>query len=347
MLAARFHENGEPFVVEEIDEPEVGDDDVLVDVKAAGVCGSDAHYREANPDFSPESAPLTMGHEGAGEVTEIGENVTHVEPGNRVSLQYKISCGQCKHCMRGHDNRCRNGIGLGHDRPGTFAEQISIPSRSVIKMSENVPYEWGGIAACAVSTAYHAVQRADASSDDTVVVFGIGGVGQHAVMWTDFFGAGKIIAVDILEEKLRTAEEFGADVTINGQNEDVLERIVDETDGWGADVSIECSGSTVAMEQCIESISGENKFASGTAVSVGLQHEPFEAATYWGLREGALMVSGDHTRSELREILTLLAEGKVDLDKSITAQRPLSEINKALDQLEDNERSVRRTILEM
>lgn len=347
MLAARFSENGEPFVIEEIDQPEIAPTEVLVNIRAAGVCGSDVHYRDDESGFSPESVPLTMGHEGAGTIAEVGREVDHLEVGDRVTLHYVVSCGECKHCVRGQDNRCRNRRSLGHDIDGTFAEYVSVPARNAIGMSENVSYEWGAIASCAVSTAYHAVQRADLRAGETVVVFGIGGVGQHAVLWADFFGAGKIIAVDLLDRKLDTAEEFGADVTINGRKEDVLELIMAETDGFGSDISIECSGSSVAMEQCIESISGDNQFASGRAISVGLQHDPFETATYWGLREGDLMVSGDHTRHELKEVITLMEEGKIDLDTSITHRHSLTGVNEALDRLESNEGDIGRTVLEI
>lgn len=346
MKAARFTDGEDSFFVEDVDEPDVGPNDVLVNVQAAGICGSDVHYRDPESDFEPEETPLTMGHEGAGDIVEVGSEVDHLEPGDHVLLHYVLSCGECRHCMRGQDNRCPNRKVLGHDVDGTFGEYVSLPGRCALPMSEDVPYEWGAIASCAVATAYHAIQRADLRAGETVTVFGIGGVGQHVVMWADFFGAGKIIAIDVFEEKLTTAEEFGADVTINGREDDVLDVVMDETQNFGSDVSLECSGSGVAMEQCLKTISGSNMFASGRAISVGLQHKPFEAE-YWGLREGALMVSGDHTRHELQEIIRLMEEGKIDIDQSITHHHPLPDVNEALEQLENNEGDVGRIILEL
>ena len=109
---------------------------------------------------------------------------------------------------------------------GTFAEYVSVPGRCAFPMAGNVPFEWGAIASCAVATAYHAMQRADLRAGEPVAVFGVGGVGKHAVMWADFFGIKNIIAVYVFDEKLDTATEFGADVTINGQDCDVLEVIM-------------------------------------------------------------------------------------------------------------------------
>jgi 2-desacetyl-2-hydroxyethyl bacteriochlorophyllide A dehydrogenase len=346
MKAARFTAESASFSVENVDEPDVGPNDVLVRIEAAGVCGSDAHYRDPESDFEPEEVPLTMGHEGAGEVVEVGSDVDSLASGDRVLLHYIISCGECRHCRRGQENRCPNRDVLGHDVDGTFGEYVSLPARCALPMSDDVPYEWGAIASCAVATAYHAVQRADLRAGETVTVFGIGGVGQHVVMWADFFGAGKVIAVDLFEEKLDTATEFGADVTIDGREDEVVDTIMEETDGFGSDVSIECSGSSIAMEQCLDSISGSNMFASGRAVSVGLQHEPFEAE-YWGLREGSLMVSGDHTGHELQEIIRLMEEGKIDLEKSITHSHPLTDVNEALEQLENNEGDIGRIVLDL
>lgn len=160
------------------------------------------------------------------------------------------------------------------------------------------------------------------------------------------FSAGKLIAVDPFDRKLERAGDFGADVTINGREDDVVDIILSETDDLGTDVAIECSESDVAMEQCIESISGSNMNASGRAISVGLQHEPFEAE-YWGLREGSLMVSGDHTRAELQEIIRLMEEVKIDLDKSITHHHPLTDINEALEQLDNDEGDVGRMVLDL
>lgn len=344
MLAARFKEAGKPFAIEDMEVPSIGPEDVLVEILAAGICGSDVHYKRG--DSSPSTIPLTLGHEGAGTVKEVGSNVTNVKVGDNVIVHYVISCGYCKPCLQGFDNRCRNRISIGHDVDGTFAEFIRIPARNALSMAAHVPIEWGAITACAVSTAFHAVNRSGLKKGDTAVVFGVGGVGIHAVMWAKFFGAEKVIAVDLVDSKLDAARRYGADLTINPSRDDVLGMIVRETDGWGVDVSIECSGSPKAMEQAIRAIKGKNRVESGTAVSVGLQTKPFQVE-YWNIREGWITVSGDHTRFDLFQIIKLMESGRIDLSQSITHRLPLREINDGVELVESRREHVERVVIDM
>jgi threonine dehydrogenase-like Zn-dependent dehydrogenase len=164
-------------------------------------------------------------------------------------------------------------------------------------------------------------------------------------MWARFFGAGKVVSVDLVDSKLETARRYGADVTVNPSREDVLEVVKRETEGWGADVAIECSGSHIALEQAIKSAKGKNAYESGTIVCVGLQTKPFEA-NFMGLREGRLMVSGDHNRGELVEILKLEETGRVDLAKSISKHVSLGQINQAVDMLATRQENVERTVID-
>jgi propanol-preferring alcohol dehydrogenase len=342
MLAARYYERGKPFVVEEIPVPEIGPDDVLVEVMAAGICGTDVHYRKG--EFAPATTPLVIGHEGAGVIKKVGENVTHLKVGDHVIVDYIISCGYCKNCLEGNNNRCRNRKSIGHDVNGTFARYIKIPANNAIKIAEHIPFEWGAVIGCAVSTAFHAVNVSGLRKGDTVIIFGVGGVGLHAVMWAKFFGAGKIIAVDPVDSKLKVAREYGADITVNPLKEDTLEIVKRETDNWGADIAIECSGSAKAMEQAIRAVKGLNQFETGTIVSVGLQTEPFKIE-YWGLREGWITVSGDHTRAELTQIIKLVENGKIALYKSISHSINLKEVNEGIELIESGKEHVERVVI--
>jgi len=344
MLAARFKARGQPLSVEHIEVPKLGVDDVLVEIKAAGLCGTDVHYRRG--EFEPERIPLVLGHEGAGVVKEVGSNVTHVKPGDRVVVHYVISCGHCKPCLRGHDNWCRNRLTIGHSVDGTFAEYVKTPARSAIKMPEGVPIEYGAITACAVSTAFHALNVSGIEKGDDVVVFGLGAVGLHAVMWAKFYGAGRIIAVDPINSKLETSEKYGADILVDPLKTDAAELIRNATEGWGADVVIECSGSQKAMEQAVKAIRGKNQFHTGTLVSVGLQTQPWQVE-YWGFREGWLTVAGDHTRSEIDQILKLIALGRIDLSRSITHRISLREIDQGIELLESNREHVEKVVIDM
>lgn len=344
MLAARFVEAGKPFAVETVDIPVIQPDEVLVEIKASGICGTDVHYHSG--EFSPYVIPLTLGHEGAGVVKEVGHAVTHIQVGDHAVIHYIISCGNCKPCLQGHDNRCRHRQSIGSHVDGTFAEYIKVPARSALKMADAVPFEWGAIAACAVSTPYHSMKISGLKAGDTALVFGVGGVGLHAVMWAKFFGAGKVMAVDLIDSKLEEAQRYGADVVVNAARENVLEAVERATDGWGVDVAIECSGSPTAMKQAIKAIKGRNRYATGTAVSVGLQTTPLQAE-YWGLREGRLMVSGDHTRFELQQIIQLMEARKIDLSPSITHRIALRDVNDGVELVESGREHVERVVIDM
>lgn len=343
MRAARLQQGRNHLSVEEIDKPSVGPRDVLVNVRAASICGSDVHHLSGELPIEDERRPLTLGHEGAGIVVETGDTVTSFEEGDQVTINYVISCGNCDPCLRGYDNRCRSRKSIGSDLDGTFAEYIVLPARSAIKLPEAISYELGSIASCAISTAFHAVERAELEKGDTVVVFGVGGVGLHAVLLASLSLSQTVIAVDPLDAKLDVAEEYGADVTINPDEENATEVIRGLTDGYGADVTLECSGSPLALEQAIEAINGTNRFASGTAVSVGYQPSEIKA-TYWGLREGQLLVAGDHTRSELRRLMKLLESKRLNLTDSISSTTELGDINDSIAQV--NKGTAGRLIIE-
>ena len=331
MLVAKLTEEYEQLSIENVPEPEVGRGEVLVDVEVASLCGTDLHYSQGR--LLPDTLPVVSGHEGAGVVVDVGDDVEGLSEGDHVVINYVLSCGDCVPCANGHDTRCRRRRDVSVDVPGTFSERMAVPARAAIPVAEDVPLEWGSIAACAVSTAYHAVTRSGLSNGETALVFGAGGVGLHAILWASFFGAARVVAVDPAQEKLAAAREYGADVTIDPGRADVLEEVAAVTDDLGVDVAIECSGATVAMEQAIDAVDGDAKIAeSGTVVAVGRQSEPFEA-TMEQLMEGQIRVSADHNRNELREILDLLETGRVDLSKSITHRVSLPEINDGLDLL--------------
>lgn len=343
MLAARFHSGAEELSVDAIDTPTIGPDEVLVDVESASFCGSDLNYLKGKTE--PGNVPLTLGHEGAGTVVETGTAVSHLQEGDRVVIHYIESCGQCKPCLNGYDNQCRNRQSIGHHVDGTFAEFISVPERSAMQIPDSVPFEQASVAGCAVSTAYHAVNHAGLSASDNVAIFGIGGVGLHAVLWADFMGANTTIAVDLKEPQLEAARDYGADVVLNPEKDGIVDRIQEEMDSWGVDVSIECSGSPLAMDQAIESLGTQHGYETGTAVSVGIQTENFDLG-YGDIREGALRVSGDHTRAELNDIMSLMGTGEIDISNSITHSIALDEIGSAPSILSDDGEFVGRIAID-
>jgi len=344
MLAARYIDEKEPLVLKDVPRPDVGPREARVTVEAASICGSDMNYMTGKRE--PASVPLTLGHEGAGVTKEIGSAVdeSEVAPGDRVVLHYPRFCGHCEPCLRGLDNQCRNRQTTGHDSDGTFAERVVVPARNLLALPDGVPAEWGSIIGCAVTTGYHAVRRADIRWGDTIAVFGVGGVGSHAILWSDFAGAGTVIAVDLDEAQLAAASEYGADLTVNAADETVSERLNELTGQRGVDVAIECSGSPVALEQAIGAVDGDNPHATGTVVSVGVQTKPFEA-DWQELREGGLLVAANHSRSELRNVLDIVAERDLDLSKSVTHTVSLQDIESGFDLMRDDEERTSRVVV--
>lgn len=344
MFALQLASEGESLRRTEVEKPAPGPGEVLVRIRATSLCGSDLHHIEGHT--TPGTFPITLGHEAAGVVAETGAGVDRVAVGDHVVVHYIISCGACEACSRGLDNQCTRRTSIGNHVDGTFAEFIAVPAENALVMDDEVPFSWGSISACAVSTGFHALEVADIDPGDTVVVFGAGGVGLHAVLWSSFFGAGSTVAVDLVEDKLDIAREHGATHTINPAEADVETVLENEFGASGVDVAIECSGSPRAMEQAIASVNGDNQYASGTVVSVGLQTEPFEVE-YWGIREGSISVSGDHTRAELQQIISLMEADRIDLSPSITHRFPFDEYEEAVEVLKAEDESVGRIVLEL
>ncbi len=344
MKAFRFYEPQSPWKLEEIPTATVADEDVLVKIKASGICGTDLHYRHGR--MAPGKIPITLGHEMAGTVEKIGNKVRDVELCDRVCVHYIISCGDCVHCSQGNDNRCRRRLSIGHHVDGGFAEYISIPARNAFKLPEETPFEQGAIIGCAVSTAFHALRVGEFKPGDTVAVFGLGGVGIHIVAWARALGASKIIGVDIVDFKLRLAKEFGADFTINAAEEEPVKEIEYLTDGYGVDVSLEVAGTEETMEYAILSACEKSPYASGRVVSVAAQFQPIKIVGMRTLREGALRKSGDHTRDDLRRVIELVRAKRIDLSKSITHMLPFDKLNQGVELLEKEKDIIRIVVLQ-
>ena len=343
MKAHVYREGGIPWNLEEVPDPTPGPLDVIVQMEAAGICGTDVGYRFG--ETKPRAAPLIPGHEIAGIVVEKGRDVQGVRVGDRVCVHYIVSCSVCRHCSGGNDNRCRSRRSIGAHISGGFAEYIALPSRNVFCIPESISMEVGAIIGCAVTTAYHALQCAHLERGETVVVFGLGGVGMHVVQWARMFGAGLIAAVDVVETKLEVASRFGADVLIDPGKEKPAEKILSLTEGYGADVAVECSGHPAGMKQALDSIHGKSVYESGRLVGVAAYLDQLVIDQPQLFREGAFIRSGDHNRSELRTVIELAANGRVDFSESITHRFPFEDLEQPLGMLRRREGNIVRSVL--
>jgi len=341
--AYRFHRPGVLLQLDEIPVPKVGPTDVLIRVKASGLCGTDMHYIHGL--MQPGKVPIVLSHEAAGVVEKVGEQTKWTSTGDRVVVHYPMSCGVCVHCSQGNDSRCRNRISFGHHVDGGFSEYVVVPERQAFKLSDEISFEQGAIIGCAVSTPFHALRVGEFQPGDSVAIFGLGGVGMHGVAWARVFGARLIVGVDISDFKLRLAKELGADATINAAREDPVKAIMDLTDGWGVEISVECAGTKDAMRSAIASVCGKVPYASGRVVSVAAMFDPVVIEGMRTLREGAFKKSGDHTRDDLRRILELVKARRIDLSKSITHRLPFEKLNDGVKMLGDKRDDVLRIVV--
>jgi 2-desacetyl-2-hydroxyethyl bacteriochlorophyllide A dehydrogenase len=332
MKAARLHRIGEKLSVDLVHMPEVGaDDDVIVDIQASGICHSDINYRDGIGSVG--KLPMTLGHEIAGVVWRTGSRARGIEEGDRVCVHYVISCGTCVFCRTDRENYCEKYQMIGKDLDGGFAEYIKVPARNVLKLSDAIPFEQGAILGCAVSTAFHALRRTRTQAGDTLVIYGVGGLGVHAIqLGTKIFETGKIIAVDVMDEKLKLAKNMGADEVVNAATENPPERIKDVTNGKLAQVVLDFLGHKRTIENAIDCVG-----KGGRVALVGISREDIQVSPYRTIigKEMELIGVNDHLKSELAELIEFVGSGRIDLSASITRRLPLEEVNRGIQILEE------------
>jgi len=340
MKSVRMVEAGKPLELQEVPIPNIGDKDILVHVRAAGICHSDAHYRAGRSAMG--MMPITLGHEVAGIVEKIGSQVGNVKVGDRVCLHYNLTCGDCYYCSTGNEQFCNKVRMLGHHVDGGYAEYISVPARNAIPLPDEIPFEAGATLMCASATALHALSKGRVKVGETVAIFGVGGLGLSAIQLASAMGAVEVYAVDIKQDKLELASEYNA-IPIDASRVDVVEEIRKLTQGRGVNVALEMIGLRKTMEQAIESVGN-----LGRAVMVGLNQQPIQINTYLQVlgKEAEIIGSNDHLLQEL-PLLVEMARRKILNTAHVVSQViPLdaARINQRLDDLENYTNDVRVVI---
>jgi len=330
MKAVRLVKTGEPLELHDIPILLPGPKDVLVRIKAAGICHSDAHYRAGISRVEP--LPMTLGHEVAGMVEQVGEGVDNVKPGDRVCLHYLATCGGCDWCRSGNEQFCRAAQMIGKHRDGGYAEFISMPARSVFKLPDEIPFAQGAIMMCSSATSLHALRKARLQPGESVAVFGVGGLGISAIQLAKALGAGNVFAVDINHRKLELAARFGA-IPVNALETNPVTSIQELTHGAGIDVSLELIGLPLTMQQAVRSLA-----IKGRAALVGITDKSFPVAPYQEVinKEAEIVGVSDHLATELPELLDYARRGLLDLSNAVTRTVPLKAdlINDTLNGLE-------------
>jgi len=340
MRAVRLVEVGKPLELQEIPVPSFGKREVLVRVRATGICHSDVHYRAGKSPVYP--LPMTLGHEVAGIVEAVGGEVTMVKPGDRVCLHYMVTCGNCYYCSLGSEQFCEQGRMLGHYTDGGFADFISVPERNAVLLPEEIPFEQGATLMCASATSLHALRKSRLKGGETLAVIGVGGLGMSAIQLGRALGAREVYAVDIHSEKLQLAASLGA-IPVNAAQGDAVEQIRHLTHGRGVDVSLELIGLPHTIQQALRSVG-----VFGRAVVVGISDQPVIVDTYHDLvgPETELIGSNDHLLQELPLLIEFARQGQLNLSGVVSRVIPLdaARINQTLDALEQFSSDVRTVV---
>jgi propanol-preferring alcohol dehydrogenase len=330
MKAARFYKIGEPLKIDLIPVPRLGSEDVLVDVKACGICGSDIHivYEAVTPT---SYSPITLGHEPSGVIADLGSEVKGWKVGDRVTINPFLTCGRCINCLSGNSQICLSRRVVGIHTEGGLSEFLKIPAENVVHLPENIPFDQGGIAVDAVATPFHAVMnRGDLKVGEKVAVFGCGGLGIHGVQIAKVCGASLVIAVDTIDSALERAKKVGADKVINPRKESPVQKIKDLTGGMGVDLALEFIGLRETIEQAVGCIR-----VGGRVVVVGLGPDNISLPPPIAFVRAELSFLGSYgsTTLEIQNVVDLVASGKLNLSDSITERFSLEEVNKGLDHL--------------
>jgi len=358
--AAIAHAAGKPLIIEtvQLDGPKAGE--ILVEIKATGVCHTDAFTLSGD---DPEGLfPAILGHEGAGVVVDVGKGVTSLKKGDHVIPLYIPECRECKSCRSGRTNLCTSiretqGKGLMPDGTSrftlgretihhymgtsTFSNYTVMPEIAAAKIREDAPFDKVCYIGCGVTTGIGAViNTAKVRPGSNVAVFGLGGIGLNVIQGARMVGADKIIGIDLNPRKKALAEKFGMTDFVNPNDvgmANVVKAIVDLTDG-GADYSFECIGNVATMRQALECCHrgwGESIIIGVAGAGQEISTRPFQLVTGRVWRGSAF--GGAKGRSDVSKIVDWYMSGKINIDDLITHTMPLADINRAFDLMHKGE----------
>ncbi len=329
MKGMLLKEFGKPLSYDEVPDPRPGPGQVLVESKANGLCATD--LKVVDGLLKSTSVPLLLGHENAGVVIETGPEVESVRPGDRVVVVSKHTCGQCRMCRKGHEEMCLNTPGrMGMEIDGGFGQFVAAPERNLVKVGEGISLAGASLIGGTLASPLHAIRMARVGLGETAVLFGLGGLGLHALQLLCYLGA-NVIGVDVQPEKLDKARELGATETINAAEVDPVKTVLDMTDGIGASVALEIVGGAAVppvLQQCLDLLA-----PGGRLVILGYHYgqtfpvDPAQLVYKWI----QIIASHNHTVQDVRDAASLVSDGRV---KPVIAETaPMQEANEAMDRL--------------
>ncbi|WXG40388.1 MAG: alcohol dehydrogenase catalytic domain-containing protein [Candidatus Freyarchaeum deiterrae] len=317
------------FTVEEVEEPKPKPNEVVVEVEASALCGTDLHILDGSLlNKAYKQPPLIVGHEWAGTVVEIGGSAKKFEIDDRVFSAPSFSCGVCKFCLEGKSNLCDNRGVFGLHAPGSNAEYIAAPQESLYHLSEGISFRVGCLIGDTLGTAYHAIRRVQVQPGDTVALWGLGPVGMTIAQMAKVAGAAKVIVVDVVSSRLEQIIELGmADFAVNGKEKDAVREVKELTGGVGADITIEATGVDSALGQAFDALR-----KGGKLLLVGTHSKNYNL---WSLavmyREISIIGTFAHVPVEAERFINLVESGRIKLEPLITHEFGLDKVNTAFE----------------
>lgn len=336
MKAAFLREFHNGLNIEETEIPTPGYKEVLVKVKASGLCASDLHIIDGI--LPSVKLNFTPGHEMAGEVCEVGEGVTGLKIGTHVVAAIDVTCGRCRFCLTGHTNLCRSLRRIGFEINGSHEEYAIVPESNIFPIDESIPFEQAAVIPDAVVCMYHAIKnKGNVRAGDKVLILGTGGLGIQGIQIAKYFGA-EVYATSRQDKKLEIAKQFGADEVINTANCNLVEEIDRITNGEQCDVIFDNIGIKDSIEESLKMLR-----PGGKIIVVGYNDPEFEA-NYQEvvIKEKEIIGIRGSNKSDLVEAINLVEKGIVK--PYIYKTYKLEEINEALDNLR-NGSSLGRTVV--
>ncbi len=346
MQKAAYMNGLDKMIIKETAVPEVGEDQVLVQLEYVGICGSDVHYYHhgaCGPYKVDLEKDFMLGHECAGTVVEIGKGVKHLKVGDKVALEPGITCGQCEYCKSGRYNLCEDVVFLATPPvQGCYEEYIAFPENMCFKLPEEMSTKEGALIE-PLSVGFHAANQGNVQTGDTVVILGAGCIGLATLLSCKARGVGKIIIADLVDARLNKAKELGANHVLNGKNVDVIAEILKLTDGKGADKVIETAGSTYTIAQTPHLVK-----RGGTIVLVGLA--PVEEINF---NFAKIMDKEAEIRTVFRycniypKAIAAVASGAIDVKRIITHEYALEQIQEAFDEAVNNKTDLVKAVIKI
>ncbi|AZE11750.1 Zn-dependent dehydrogenase [Pseudomonas chlororaphis subsp. aureofaciens] len=318
MKALRWHA-ARDLRLSDLQLPQPGPGEVLVQVAYCGICGSDLHEYADGPHSIPQQelhplsgcrAPLTLGHEFCGQVLAVGAGVDRVRVGSRVAVEPEYRCGDCQYCRAGQYNLCQSMGFIGLMGDGGFAEQVLVPAYMLHPLPDSVSFKQAAVLEPA-AVAFHALNQSSLLAGDSCVVFGLGPIGLLLILLARLRGVERIFAVDISPERRRLARDFGAQEVLDGHAADLSQRL-HELSGGGVDTAFEAAGSQQTLSLALHALR-----KGGEVVLVGLMGEVSVDAFHLVNNELRLLGSVGY-RNAYPPLIELLASGRLDLTRAVT-----------------------------